>query len=98
MKHKQYLLKEVYVGLQGIHDIEDKAKRANIGASLDPGSLIMIADTLRAARTLKNSLAGSDEEDFNYPIVQALSNSLYAYRDIEDAIYNAIISEIRNIR
>ncbi|MEG2247194.1 MAG: endonuclease MutS2, partial [Peptostreptococcaceae bacterium] len=35
------------IGLSGIHDIEDKAKRANIGASLDPGSLLMIADTLR---------------------------------------------------
>lgn len=88
------LIKIGSVGLQGIHDIEDKVKRANIGASLDPGSLIMIADTLRAARTLKNKLFSSEEEDFNYPIVQALSNSLYAYRDIEDAIYNAIISEV----
>lgn len=32
----------------------------------------MIADTLRAARTLRNSLSGSDEEDFNYPIIQLL--------------------------
>ena len=82
------LIKIGSVGLQGIHDIEDKVKRANIGASLDPGSLIMIADTLRAARTLKNKLSSSEEEDFNYPIVQALSNSLYAYRDIEDAKIN----------
>ena len=88
------LTKRGYVGLQGIHDIEDKVKRAGVGASLDPGSLIMIADTLRAARTLRNSLSGSDEEDFNYPIIQSLSNGLYAYREIEDAIYNAIISEL----
>ncbi len=88
------LTKRGYVGLQGIHDIEDKVKRAKVGASLDPGSLIMIGDTLRAARTLKNSLSSSEEEDFNYPIVQSMSNGLYAYRDIEDAIFNAIISEI----
>jgi DNA mismatch repair protein MutS2 len=88
------LIKRGMVGLQGIHDIEAKAIRANVGASLDPGSLIMIADTLRAARTLKNSLSSSQEDNFNYPIIQALSNSLYAYRDVEDAIYNAIISEI----
>ena len=88
------LIKRGMVGLQGIHDIEAKAIRANVGASLDPGSLIMIADTLRAARTLKNSLSSSQEDNFNYPIIQALSNSLYAYREIEDAIYNAIISEI----
>lgn len=88
------LTKIGYVGLQGMHDIEDKAKRANVGASLDPGSLIMIGDTLRVARTLKNSLSSSDKEDFNYPIIQSLANSLYAYRDIEDSIYNAIVSEI----
>ncbi|MDB0438808.1 endonuclease MutS2 [Clostridioides difficile] len=88
------IIKRGSVGLDGIHDIEDKVKRAYIGASLDPGSLIMIADTLRVARRLKNSLSSSDEEDFNYPIIQSLSNSLYVYKDIEDQIYNAIISEV----
>ena len=88
------LLKRGAVGLNGIHDIEDKAKRAEIGASLDPGSLIKIADTLRVARNLKNTLASSEEEEFSYPIIQGLSNSLYVYRDVEDKIYNAIVSEI----
>lgn len=87
------LLKRGAVGLNGIHDIEDKAKIAEIGASLDPGSLIKIADTLRVARNLKNTLASSEEE-FIYPIIQGLSNSLYVYRDVEDKIYNAIVSEI----
>ncbi|EJA6389901.1 endonuclease MutS2 [Clostridioides difficile] len=88
------IIKRGSVGLESIHDIEDKVKRAYIGASLDPGSLIMIADTLRVARRLRNSLSSSDEEDFNYPIIQSLSNSLYVYKDIEDQIYNAIISEV----
>ena len=30
----------------------------------------MIADTLRAARTLSNSLSSSQEDNFNYPIIQ----------------------------
>lgn len=88
------LIKRGSICLYGIHDIEDKVKRANIGSSLDPGSLIMIADTMRVARLLKNNLSGSDEEEFNYPIIQSLSNALYSYRDIEDKIYNAIISEL----
>lgn len=89
------LIKRGSVSMGGIHDIEDKVKRADIGASLDPGSLIMIADTIRAARILSNSLSGDgEEEDFNYPIIQSLATSLYTYRDIEDAIYNAIISEL----
>ena len=84
------LLKRGGLALNGIHDIEDKAKRAQIGASLDAGSLIKIADTLRVARTLKNSLSSSSEEEFNYPIIQGLSNALYDHRDVEDKIYNAI--------
>lgn len=88
------LYKKGNIGLQGLHDIKDKAKRANVGASLDPGSLLMIANTLRVARMIKNNLNSSEEEDFNYPIIQSLSNSLYIYKDIEDNIFNAIISDI----
>ena len=89
------LIKRGHINLGGIHDILDKVKRAEIGASLDPGSLLMVADTLRAARVLSNSLSGDDEEeDFNYPIIQSLATSLYIHREIEDAIYNAIVSEI----
>ncbi|WP_312286123.1 endonuclease MutS2, partial [Terrisporobacter sp.] len=39
-------------------------------------------------------LTPGEEEDFNYPIIQSLSNALYVYRDIEEEINNAIISEI----
>ena len=87
------LTKRGYVGLQGINDIEDKVKRAKIGASLDTASIIKVGDTLRTARHLKNSLQKSEEEA-NYPIIQTMADSLYSYRDIEDAIFNAIVSEI----
>ncbi len=88
------LVKRGHVNLAGIQDISDSVKRAEIGAVLDPGSLLKISDTLRAARILKRSLSTSEEEDFNYPIIQGLSNSLYTYRDIEDEISNAIVSEV----
>lgn len=88
------LIKRGHVSLGGIHDVLDKVKRAEIGASLDPASLLMVADTLRAARVLSNSLSGSEEEDFNYPIIQSLATSLYIHREIEDSIYNAIVSEL----
>ena len=89
------LIKRGHVNLGGIHDVLDKVKRAEIGASLDPGSLLMVADTLRAARVLSNSLSGDgEEEDFNYPIIQSLATSLYIHREIEDAVCNAIVSEI----
>ena len=87
------LIKRGLVSMDGIHDIEDKAKRAHVGATLDPGALLKIADCLRVARSLKRNLEGSEEEDFNYPIIQALTNALYTFRDIEDRIYTSIVGE-----
>ena len=86
------LTKRGYVELGGIYDIEDKVKRASLGSSLDALSLLNIADTLRVSRNLKNSLASSEE--FNYPIIQGMTNGLYTHKDIEDSIFNAIISEV----
>lgn len=88
------LIKKGGVNLQGLYDIEDKVKRTKVGASIDAGSLLMIADTLRVARILNSTLSSSEEEDFNYPIIQSLSNSLYIHRDIEDKIFNSIVSEV----
>ncbi len=103
------LIKRGHVPIQGIHDIINQAKRAEIGATLDPKSLIMIADTMRTTRILSNILSGdikvdnfgngansNDEgsDDNKYPIVNSLANSLYIHRDIEDAILNAVVSEI----
>ncbi|WP_434793713.1 Endonuclease MutS2 [Terrisporobacter petrolearius] len=88
------LIKRGHVNLGGIQDISDSVRRAEIGAVLDSGSLLKISDNLRAARNLKRSLTPGEEEDFNYPIIQSLSNALYVYRDIEEEINNAIISEI----
>lgn len=88
------LIKRGHVNLGGIQDISDSVRRAEIGSVLDPGSLLKISDNLRAARNLKRSLTPGEEEDFNYPIIESLSNALYVYRDIEEEINNAIISEI----
>ena len=65
--------------MDGIHDIEDKAKRAHVGATLDPGALLKIADCLRVARSLKRNLEGSEEEDFNYPIIKAKFYNKFNY-------------------
>ena len=88
------LIKRGHVNLGGIQDISDSVKRAEIGAVLDPGGLLKISDNLRAARNLKRSLTPGEEEDFNYPMIQSLSNALYVYRNIEEEIDNAIISEV----
>lgn len=103
------LIKRGSAPLGGIHDILIEVKRAEIGSVLSPGGLLKIADTLRATRRIKGFL-GQDkgDKDSNYPILQELINDLNTYKDIEDAIFNAIISEeevadnasplLRNIR
>lgn len=103
------LINRGHVPLEGIHDIGDKAKRADLGAVLDPKSLLDLADTMRATRVLSNVLSGQikketfgnsetsiDEEDdeIKYPIIQSLATSLYIHKDIEEEIFNAIISEL----
>ncbi|WP_317315877.1 endonuclease MutS2 [Peptostreptococcus russellii] len=105
------LIKRGHVPLQGIYNITDQAKRADIGATLDARNLLKIADTMRATRVISNVLSGDikvetfgnaansvseedDEDIVKYPIVQSLANSLYIHRDIEEEIYNAIVSEL----
>lgn len=104
------LIKRGHIPLQGIYNILDQAKRADIGATLDAKNLLKIADTMRATRMISNILSGDikletfgnaanavediEENIEKYPIVQSLANSLYIHRDIEEEIYNAIISEL----
>lgn len=95
--------------LGGIHNIIAEAKRAELGGILSPGGLLKIADTLRAARKLKSFLKqGKDENNIILPILEGMIGELNSYRDIEESIFDAIISEeelsdnasstLRNIR
>ncbi|SHJ61564.1 endonuclease MutS2 [Tepidibacter formicigenes] len=86
------IIKRGSIPLGGIHDIEFLAKKTKIGSPLDAGQLLMVADTLRGGRLLKNSINNSEEE--SYPIIQSLASSLFTFKDIEDNIYNAIVSEV----
>ncbi|MGF7060752.1 endonuclease MutS2 [Brassicibacter mesophilus] len=80
--------------LGGIHDILSEIRRAEIGATLTPGALIRVADTLRAARRIKGFLNQEKEDrDSKYPILENMIGSLNAYKTIEDSIFNSIISE-----
>lgn len=95
--------------LGGIHDVLMEIKRAEIGGILSPGGLLKVADTIRAARNLKGFIKQSkDENNITLPILENTIGLLNAYRDIEESIFNAIISEeevsdsaspaLRNIR
>lgn len=80
--------------LFGIYSIAFEIKRLDIGGSLSPGSLLKISDSLRVARGLKNYIKETkDDKDSSYPYIEGLVESLSVFRNIEDEINKAIISE-----
>lgn len=80
--------------LGGIHDIRDTLRRAEIGITLNPGELLRVADTLRAARNLKNYASEADPTaDEGCNLIRGLIAPLTPNKRIEDSINAAIISE-----
>ena len=78
----------------GIHDISHELKRAEIGSTLMPINLLNIADSLRAARRLISYFKqDKQDKDSKYEILEQMILELNIYKDIEDTIFNAIISE-----
>ncbi|MDD4504581.1 MAG: endonuclease MutS2, partial [Clostridiaceae bacterium] len=60
--------------------------------TLEPGELLKVADTLRAARRLKSFL-NDDRGEESFPIIEYYIETLSPYKSIEDRIDNVIISE-----
>lgn len=80
--------------LYGINKISADVKRAELGGVLSPGALLRIGESLRVSRALKNYLKeNKGDKDSIYPIIGDLIENLRAYKDVEDSISNAIISE-----
>lgn len=89
-----FILRRGSPPLGGLHDIRSSLRRVELGSVLNPGELLRVADTLRAARNLKNysSIADKkDAEETNY--VSGLIASIESNKRIEDKISLAIVSE-----
>ena len=78
--------------LGGISDIKEYVKRGAIGGIISLRGLLNCADTLRAARLLKNYVL-LNNDDRNYDLLESLCQDIYANKDIEERIYSVIISE-----
>ncbi len=80
--------------LFGIYSISPEIKRLEIGGALNPASLLRISDSLRVARGLKKYIKDDKaDRDSTYPSIEAMVESLSVFKNIEDEINNAIISE-----
>ena len=78
--------------LGGIHKISKEVEFSVRGRILNPGKILEIGDTLRAARNLNNFLK-NNKDDFNYQTIKTLINGLSTNKWLEEKIENAIISE-----
>lgn len=77
----------------GISDIREHAKRAALGGCISISGLLKCADTLRAARLLKNHILLNRKEERTFEIIDNLCQNIYTDKSIEDEIYFVIISE-----
>lgn len=79
--------------LFGIYPMKDNMQRVAIGGSLSPLQLLNVSDFLRVSRYLKNYMSVEDDLSVNFPVITALIENLSTFRNIEDKINEAIISE-----
>ncbi len=88
------LMKRGAPPLYGINSIKADVKRAEIGGVLSPGALLRISDSLRVSRDLKNYIREVQEDkEKEYPLIEGYVEGLSVFKDIENEITNAIISE-----
>lgn len=86
------LLKKGNIPIGGVQDIRVPLRKVKLGSTLEPGELLKVADTLRAARRLK-SFMNEDRGEESFPIIEYYIETLSTFKSIEDSIGSAIISE-----
>ena len=71
-------------------DVRDYLKLAHVGSTLSQKALLAVADVLKASRVVRSALV-TDREDT--PMLTELGSRLSTNRNLEEEIFNAILSE-----
>lgn len=85
-------LKKGNAPLGDIQDIRVPLRKVKMGAGLDPGELLKIANTLRNCRMLKSYISDK-KDDQQFPIIEYYIETLCSFKTIEESIYSAIVNE-----
>ena len=88
-----FILRKGSPPLGGIHDIRGSLKRVEIGSVLSIAELLKIGDVLRCGRIIKQFLTNDVPADWEGNIALELGRQITGFKNVEDAISNAIISE-----
>ncbi len=79
--------------LGGFTQVKEYVKRGSVGGIISLRGLLNCADSLRAARLVKNYVLLNNKEEGSYEVLEDLCNGIYTNKDIEERIYNIIINE-----
>lgn len=79
--------------LGGFTDVKEYVKRGSVGGIISFRGLLNCADSLRAARLIKNYVLLNNKEEGTYEILEMLCKDIYTDKNIEEKIYNIIVSD-----
>jgi DNA mismatch repair protein MutS2 len=88
-----YLWRKGGAPFGGVHDIRSSLKRVEIGSSLGIPELLKIGDVLRCSRILRQFLTNDIPSGWDGNTALELGRQISSFKQVEDAISNAIISE-----
>ncbi|NLE24611.1 MAG: endonuclease MutS2 [Clostridiaceae bacterium] len=88
-----YLWRKGGAPFGGIHDIRGALKRVGIGSTLSISDLLKVGDVLRCSRVIKQFLTNDVPADWEGNTALELGRQITGFKQVEDAISNAIISE-----
>ena len=88
-----YLWRKGGAPFGGIHDIRGALKRVEIGSVLSISELLKVGDVLRCARVIKQFLTNDVPSDWEGNTALELGRQITGFKQVEDAISNAIINE-----
>ena len=88
-----YLWRKGGAPFGGIHDIRASLKRVEIGSTLSISELLKIGDVLRCGRMIRQFLTNDVPSEWEGNMALELGLQLSAFKQVEDAISNAILSE-----
>lgn len=86
------LIKKGAPPFEGIFDIREGIAKSERGFVLMPGELLKIASLLRCSRRFKSYISRKEEEE-SFRIIEDICEGLTPLKNLEEEIFNAIISE-----
>ncbi len=88
-----YLWRKGGAPFGGIHDIRSALKRVEIGSILGISELLKVGDVLRCGRILKQYLTNDIPSDWEGNLTLELGRQITVFKQVEEAISHAILSE-----